>query len=110
MSSSAAPGKKKKERKIEYKPVDPVKIEAAKRERQKEVKMWDILQEMAAYAFFLWVLLTISYGSRDPNCFLIRKSLENHFLQPEDPWLSYREVCILSVDRGYLIVRCVFCQ
>ena len=87
-----AQGKAKKGRKMEYKPVDPAKIEAAKREREKEVKMWDILQEMGAYGFFLWVLLTISYGSRDPNCYLIRQALENDFLQPQDPWLSYQAV------------------
>ena len=78
---------------MKYQPVDPAKIEAAKRERQKEVKMWDILQEMTAYAFFLWVLLTISYGTRDPNSFLIREALENNFLQPRDHMLSFNKVC-----------------
>ncbi|XP_037093243.1 uncharacterized protein LOC119113030 [Pollicipes pollicipes] len=58
-----APRKKKQQRKVEYTPVDPAKIEAAKRERQKEVKMWDIIQEMAAYAFFLWILLVLSYDT-----------------------------------------------
>ena len=77
---------------MKYQPVDPAKIEAAKKERQKEVKMWEILQEMAAYAFFLWVLLTISYGTRDPNSYLIRESLENHFLQPNDYMLKFSAV------------------
>lgn len=86
------PTAKKKRRKIEYKPVDPVKIAAAKREREKEVKMWDILTEMAAYAFFLWILLVLSYGSRDPNAFLIRASLEQSFIRPRDPWLSFKAV------------------
>ncbi|KAF0300768.1 Polycystic kidney disease protein 1-like 2 [Amphibalanus amphitrite] len=92
------PRKKNTDRKVKYQPVDPAKIEAAKRERQKEIKMWDILQEMAAYAFFLWVLLTISYGSRDPNCYLIRESLENHFLQPNDYMLSFGA---LKIDTDY---------
>ena len=90
--SGVLAGKKSTERKVKYQPVDPEKIAAAKRERQKEVKMWDLLQEMAAYAFFLWVLLTISYGTRDPNCYLIRQALENHFVQPTDAMLSYNLV------------------
>lgn len=42
--------------------------------------MYDVIREVIFYAFFLWVLMVVSYGFRDPNAFFLKKNLHFHFV------------------------------
>jgi hypothetical protein len=63
-----------------YQPPDTKQLEAARLERMKELQMYDILRELLLYSFFLWILLVISYGFRDPAAFFYKNSLTNLFI------------------------------
>ncbi|XP_066983276.1 polycystin-1-like protein 2 [Macrobrachium rosenbergii] len=77
-----------REKKKTFQPVDEKFIKTAKVEREKEIKMWDVIYDIGAYAIFIWIVLVLSYGNRDPNSFLMKKELENNFilasLDPDD--------------------------
>jgi len=66
-------------RKIAYKPPDPVALEKARINRLKELKMYAIIREIIFYAFFLWILMVISYGFRDPNAHHYKFHLSHEF-------------------------------
>lgn len=59
-------------------------VTKARDQREKEVKMYGIAREILSYLCFLWILLTLSYGNRDPSAILLRTSIENSFLKPGD--------------------------
>ncbi|ELU06540.1 hypothetical protein CAPTEDRAFT_185815 [Capitella teleta] len=63
-----------------YNPPDTKKLEEARLERLKELQMYDILRELLVYSFFLWILLVISYGFRDPAAFFYKKSLTDLYV------------------------------
>ncbi|XP_013386314.1 uncharacterized protein LOC106155845 [Lingula anatina] len=69
-----------KPRKIAYKPPDPTLLEQARENRLKELRMYDILREIIFYSVFVWMLLVISYGNRDPYNFYLREHMENEFV------------------------------
>ncbi|XP_063604126.1 uncharacterized protein LOC134779789 [Penaeus indicus] len=67
-------------KKAEYKPVDEKQLKAARDQRKKEIKMWDIIYDIGAYSFFIWIVLILSHGNRDPNSFLMTEELTNNFV------------------------------
>lgn len=67
-------------------------LEEARKEREKEVKMFNVLREICAYFFFLWVIMILSYGNRDPNNFYLRGALVNGFIKPGDLWVEFNNV------------------
>ncbi|XP_068242609.1 polycystin-1-like protein 2 [Palaemon carinicauda] len=67
-------------RKLQYKQTDSVLIRELRERRKKEKEMYVILKEIFSYFIFLWVLLTISYGNRDPNAFFLRRTLTQSFI------------------------------
>ena len=80
-----------KPRKIAYKPPDPKALERARENRLKELKMYDILREIMFYTMFLWILMVMSYGFRDPNAFLLQKNFVNEFIDVH-PVKNFRKV------------------
>lgn len=56
----------------------------ARQKRLKEIQMSTILREIFAYFLFLGVLILVAYGNRDPNAYLLRKSLMEQFVQFTD--------------------------
>ena len=46
----------------------------------KELKMYDILREVLFYALFLWILMVVSYGFRDPNAFFMKTALYHTYV------------------------------
>lgn len=56
----------------------------ARQKRLKEIQMSIILREIFAYFLFLGVLILVAYGNRDPNAYLLRKSLMEQFVQFTD--------------------------
>nr|XP_042904172.1 uncharacterized protein LOC107445474 [Parasteatoda tepidariorum] len=75
-----------------YRPIDPHSLDAARKLREKEVQMYQVLREMGAYILYLWILMILSYGNRDPNSFFIREALINGFIKPGDLWNDFNNV------------------
>ncbi len=61
-----------------YRPPDPEILKKARELRMKELHMYDILREIIFYSIFLWILMVISYGFRDPNAFHMKNNLEHY--------------------------------
>ena len=80
---------------------------AAREKRLKEIRMQTILREIIAYFVFLGVLLLVAYGNRDPNAYLMRKSLFDQFVTPSTgskvPFDSVSELYTLVITNAYFI-------
>ena len=63
-----------------YNPPDPEVLKQARDKRLKEIQMYDILREILFYCFFLWILMVISYGFRDPNAHVMKDHITNEFI------------------------------
>ncbi|XP_070581220.1 polycystin family receptor for egg jelly-like isoform X2 [Ptychodera flava] len=77
------PVKPAKERKLAYKPMDETELNKAREQRMKEIKMYAVIREILFYIFFLWLLLVISYGNRDPNAFSYMEHLKTLLAKEE---------------------------
>ena len=66
-------------RKIAYQPPNHELLKEARDERIKELKMYGIIREIVFYAIFLWILMVVSYGFRDPMAPTLRFHLHNAF-------------------------------
>ncbi|GAB1597495.1 polycystic kidney disease protein 1-like 2 [Argonauta hians] len=66
-----------KPKKSAYKPPDQESLGKMREQRLKEIKMWEVIKEITYYAFFLWILMVISYRNRSPDAFRTKVSLEN---------------------------------
>ncbi|XP_055954867.1 uncharacterized protein LOC126810750 isoform X1 [Patella vulgata] len=77
-------------RKIGYKPPDPAELEKARIQRLNEIKMWEIVREIVFYAFFLWILMVISYRNRSPDAYYYKDSLQKTFIENTETnhWFS----------------------
>lgn len=62
--------------------------------------MWAILKEMTAYAMFIWILLVLSYGNRDPNSYFLRNALTQSLARPGDVNIDFSS--IRNASRFYL--------
>lgn len=79
-----------------YRPIDQQALEAARKVREKEIKMYNVLREIGAYALYLWVLMILSFGNRDPNSFYIRETFINNYIKPGDLWVDFNTVSLYS--------------
>jgi polycystin 1L2 len=61
-------------------PLTSGEIAYARQKRLNEIKMWEILRELLAYASFLWILYVVSYSNRDPNAFYVMNHLREDLL------------------------------
>ncbi|CAF0742236.1 unnamed protein product [Didymodactylos carnosus] len=75
-----------------YIPLNEAEIMDAREKRLKEIKMWDIIREIIAYASFLWILYVVSYSNRDPNGNLIVQHLRSYFLNIDVPYVDYTNI------------------
>ncbi|GIY05826.1 polycystic kidney disease protein 1-like 2 [Caerostris extrusa] len=75
-----------------YRPIDPRSLEAARKLREKEVAMYNVLKEIGVYVLYLWILFILSYGNRDPNSFFLREAVINNFIKPGDLWNDFNNV------------------
>ncbi|XP_070579640.1 polycystin-1-like [Ptychodera flava] len=60
-------------------PPNTDEIEEARELRFKEIKMHSVLKEIFLYMIYLYVLMIITYGTRDTSAYLVRKSVYNTF-------------------------------
>ncbi|XP_007572505.1 polycystic kidney disease protein 1-like 2 [Poecilia formosa] len=62
-----------------YEPPPPADIERMKRNKIMEQKAFALLNEILIYMGFMWMLLLVAYGQRDPNAFLLKQHIKNSF-------------------------------
>ncbi|XP_068186396.1 polycystin-1-like protein 2 [Antennarius striatus] len=64
-----------------YKPPPPADIERMRRKRILEQKAFSLLMEILTYMGFMWMLLLVAYGQRDPNAFYLNEHIRNSFTE-----------------------------
>ncbi|XP_066494065.1 polycystin-1-like protein 2 [Tiliqua scincoides] len=74
-----------------YQPPPASDIEKMKNNRIKEQKAFDLIREILAYLGFLWMLLLVAYGQRDPNSYYLNKHIESSFTSGFQDIFSYQD-------------------
>ncbi|XP_012602024.2 polycystin-1-like protein 2 [Microcebus murinus] len=74
-----------------YRPPLPAAMEKMKTTRLKEQKAFALVREILAYLGFLWMLLLVAYGQRDPSTYHFHRHLERSFTTGFSAVLSFRE-------------------
>ncbi|KAM4614101.1 polycystin-1-like protein 2 [Discoglossus pictus] len=74
-----------------YQPPPPADISKMKSNYIKEQKVFGLIREILAYLGFLWMLLLVAYGQRDPNSYYLNKHIERSFTEGLEPVCSYRQ-------------------
>ncbi|KAM3607032.1 uncharacterized protein V6R79_000867 [Siganus canaliculatus] len=62
-----------------YEPPPPGDVEKMRRKKILEKKAFAILVEILTYMGFLWMLLLVAYGQRDPNAFFLNQHIRTSF-------------------------------
>ncbi|NWU96850.1 PK1L2 protein, partial [Upupa epops] len=74
-----------------YRPPPAADVEKMKISCMKEQKAFALIREILAYLGFLWMLLLVAYGQRDPNSYFLNKHIENSFTDGFHDVYSYRD-------------------
>ncbi|NXC21025.1 PK1L2 protein, partial [Corythaeola cristata] len=74
-----------------YRPPPAVDVEKMKISCMKEQKAFALIREILAYLGFLWMLLLVAYGQRDPNSYYLNKHIENSFTDGFHDVYSYQD-------------------
>ncbi|NXG73156.1 PK1L2 protein, partial [Baryphthengus martii] len=74
-----------------YRPPPAADVEKMKISCMKEQKAFALIREILAYLGFLWMLLLVAYGQRDPNSYYLNKHIENSFTDGFHDVYSYRD-------------------
>ncbi|NXX88600.1 PK1L2 protein, partial [Centropus bengalensis] len=74
-----------------YQPPPVADVEKMKISRIKDQKAYALLREILAYLGFLWMLLLVAYGQRDPNSYYLNKHIENSFTDGFHDVYSYQD-------------------
>ncbi|XP_077919652.1 polycystin-1-like protein 2 [Halichoerus grypus] len=78
-------------RKDIYQPPLAADIEKMKTTHLKEQKAFAFIREILAHLGFLWMLLLVAYGQRDPSTYHFNRHLEHSFTQGFSAVLSFKE-------------------
>ncbi|XP_037671501.1 polycystic kidney disease protein 1-like 2 [Choloepus didactylus] len=78
-------------RKDMYQPPLTADIEKMKTTHLKEQKAFALIREILAYLGFLWMLLLVAYGQRDPSAYHFNRHLEHSFTRGFSAMLSFQE-------------------
>ncbi|XP_071612747.1 polycystin-1-like protein 3 [Heliangelus exortis] len=74
-----------------YQPPPAADVEKMKISCIKEQKAFALIREILAYLGFLWMLLLVAYGQRDPNSYYLNKHIENSFTDGFHDVYSYQD-------------------
>ncbi|XP_052543221.1 polycystic kidney disease protein 1-like 2 isoform X2 [Tympanuchus pallidicinctus] len=74
-----------------YQPPPAADVEKMKINCMKEQKAFAIIREILAYLGFLWMLLLVAYGQRDPNSYYLNKHIESSFSEGFRDVYSYED-------------------
>ncbi|XP_002917769.2 LOW QUALITY PROTEIN: polycystic kidney disease protein 1-like 2 [Ailuropoda melanoleuca] len=81
-------------RKDIYQPPLATDIEKMKTTHLKEQKAFAFIREILAHLGFLWMLLLVAYGQRDPSTYYFNRHLEHSFTHGFSAVLSFKEFFI----------------
>ncbi|CAH2324536.1 polycystic kidney disease 1-like 2 [Pelobates cultripes] len=73
-----------------YQPPPPTDVSRMKNYYIKEQKVFGLIREILAYLGFLWMLLLVAYGQRDPNSYYLNKHIEHSFTSDLEDVCSYK--------------------
>ncbi|KPP63740.1 hypothetical protein Z043_117975, partial [Scleropages formosus] len=62
-----------------YQPPAPTDVERMRNNMIKEQKVFALIREILIYLGFMWMLLMVAYGQRDPNAFFLNQHIEQSF-------------------------------
>uniref|UniRef100_G3UPE1 Polycystic kidney disease protein 1-like 2 n=1 Tax=Meleagris gallopavo TaxID=9103 RepID=G3UPE1_MELGA len=74
-----------------YQPPPAADVEKMKISCMKEQKAFALIREILAYLGFLWMLLLVAYGQRDPNSYYLNKHIESSFTEGFRDVYSYED-------------------
>ncbi|XP_078399147.1 polycystin-1-like protein 2 [Cetorhinus maximus] len=74
-----------------YQPPPQIEVEHMKKNSIKEQKVFGLIREILAYLGFLWMLLLVAYGQRDPNSYYLNKAIETSFTSGFNNILDYND-------------------
>ncbi|XP_059927849.1 polycystin-1-like protein 2 isoform X1 [Gadus macrocephalus] len=77
-----------------YQPPPPTDIERMKSNMIKEQKVYALIKEILAYAGFMWMLLLVAYGQRDPNAYFLSRHIQRSFSQGISDTMSIGDVFV----------------
>ncbi|KAJ3593029.1 hypothetical protein NHX12_005367 [Muraenolepis orangiensis] len=75
-----------------YQPPPPTDIERMRSNMIKEQKVFALMKEIFAYAGFMWMLLLVAYGQRDPNAYFLTRHIQQSFSKGISDTMSISDV------------------
>uniref|UniRef100_A0A8C3BVY4 Polycystic kidney disease protein 1-like 2 n=1 Tax=Cairina moschata TaxID=8855 RepID=A0A8C3BVY4_CAIMO len=88
----SAPGNSRRDSRSNiYRPPPAADVEKMKISCMKEQKAFALIREILAYVGFLWMLLLVAYGQRDPNSYYLNKHIESSFTDGFHDVYSYQD-------------------
>ncbi|KAJ8417701.1 hypothetical protein AAFF_G00225440 [Aldrovandia affinis] len=75
-----------------YQPPPPTDIERMRSNMIKEQKVFALIREILTYVGFLWMLLLVAYGQRDPNAYFLTRHIQQSFSSGISSTMSHKEV------------------
>nr|XP_046243263.1 polycystic kidney disease protein 1-like 2 isoform X2 [Scatophagus argus] len=75
-----------------YQPPPPTDIERMRNNMIKEQKVFALIREILAYMGFMWMLLLVAYGQRDPNAFFLTQHIRQSFSKDISDSMSIQDV------------------
>ncbi|TRY93276.1 hypothetical protein DNTS_021652, partial [Danionella cerebrum] len=75
-----------------YQPPPPTDIEKMRNNMIKEQKVFALIREILIYVGFLWMLLLVAYGQRDPNAFFLTQHVRQSFSKGISGTMNYKDI------------------
>ncbi|KAM9710551.1 polycystin-1-like protein 2 [Menidia menidia] len=75
-----------------YEPPPSADVQIMKRNRVLEQRAFALLREILAYVGFMWMLLLVAYGQRDPNAFFLNQHIRKSFTDSVPESMSLQDV------------------
>nr|XP_054588101.1 polycystic kidney disease protein 1-like 2 isoform X1 [Nothobranchius furzeri] len=75
-----------------YQPPPPSDIEKMQRNVIKEQKVFSLIREILVYMGFMWVLLLVAYGQRDPNSYFLTRHIRQSFSKGISSTMSIQDM------------------
>ncbi|XP_020344471.2 polycystic kidney disease protein 1-like 2 [Oncorhynchus kisutch] len=75
-----------------YQPPPPTDVERMRNNMIKEQKVFALIKEILTYMGFMWMLLLVAYGQRDPNAYFLIQHIRQSFSQGISDSMSHGNV------------------
>ncbi|XP_045071188.1 LOW QUALITY PROTEIN: polycystic kidney disease protein 1-like 2, partial [Coregonus clupeaformis] len=75
-----------------YQPPPPTDIDRMRNNMIKEQKVFALIKEILTYMGFMWMLLLVAYGQRDPNAYFLTQHIRQSFSQGISDSMSHGNV------------------